>query len=59
MTLIGIKEIVCHCGKKMERLGGVFGSTLVYSTYYCDVCKQAVNVFLKVEIDNPKYPTEY
>jgi hypothetical protein len=58
MSTFGVKEITCHCGKKMERLGGVFGGEITFSTYYCRPCKQAVNVYFHVKLDNKDYPTE-
>lgn len=58
MSLIGVKEITCHCGKKMQRLGGKFGGEVMFDTYYCRPCKQAVNVYFNVSLRNPEYPTE-
>ena len=44
MRVIGVKRVICTCDKDMERTGGVFGSSVTYSTYVCRACKKAVNV---------------
>ena len=44
MRTLGVKLIVCTCGKEMERTGGQFGGSITYDTYYCRTCHKAVNV---------------
>lgn len=34
--LVGVKRVVCTCGKDMRRTGGVFGGEITQDTYYCD-----------------------
>jgi len=49
-TTMGVKEIICHCGKKMERLGGKFGGEVMFDTYRCPSCKQTINVVFNVKL---------
>lgn len=43
--IVGVKKVVCTCGKEMERTGGVFGDgTPTIDTYLCFDCGNAVNV---------------
>lgn len=42
--IVGVKGVVCTCGKDMERLGGVFGGKITTDTYYCSGCQKHVIV---------------
>jgi hypothetical protein len=48
--MIGVKEVICCCGKKMQRLGGKFGGEIMFDTYRCDSCKQTINVVFNVKL---------
>ena len=45
VRIIGVKQVICTCGKEMVRTGGVFGGSMPHSTYYCADCHKAVNVY--------------
>lgn len=53
MGIIGVKSVICTCGKVMERTGGQFGGSITLDTYYCQTCHKAVNVvnLPKAEVD--------
>ena len=51
VTISGVKSVYCTCGREMTRVGGVFSSSVSYSTYVCGACKKAVNV---IDIDPEK-----
>lgn len=41
--IVGIKKVVCTCGKDMTRTGGVFGE-IMSDTYFCKICQRHVIV---------------
>jgi hypothetical protein len=41
--IVGVKEVICTCGKPMLRTGGVFGE-ICTDTYLCKTCDKAVNI---------------
>lgn len=44
VRIIGVKSVICTCGKEMERTGGVFGGSVTFDTHICYDCDKAVNV---------------
>jgi len=42
--IVGIKRVVCTCGKDMRRTGGVFGGEITQDTYYCYDCQKHIIV---------------
>jgi len=42
--ILGVKKVICTCGKDMRRTGGVFGSEIIQDTYYCDDCQKHIIV---------------
>jgi len=42
--IVGVKKVVCTCGKDMRRTGGVFGGEITSDTYYCDDCQKHIIV---------------
>ena len=41
---VGVKKVVCTCGKEMRRTGGVFGGEITTDTYYCGDCQKHIIV---------------
>jgi len=42
--IVGVKTVICTCGKEMVRTGGVFGPDLFMDSYLCLNCPKVVNV---------------
>ena len=40
--IVGVKKVVCTCGKEMRRTGGKFGGERITDTYYCDDCQKHI-----------------
>ena len=42
--IVGVKSVICTCGRVMKRTGGVFGGEIASDTYYCSDCQKHVIV---------------
>lgn len=43
--IVGVKSVICTCGRVMKRTGGVFGGDpSATDTYYCTTCRKHVIV---------------
>ena len=43
--IVGVKSVICTCGKTMNRTGGVFGGDEpTQDTYYCRTCQKHIIV---------------
>jgi len=55
--IVGVKEVICTCGKDMIRTGGVFGGEQTTDTYYCRDCQKHIIVVTPRQLEQDEFAT--
>ena len=53
--IVGVKSVICTCGRVMKRTGGVFGGEQTTGTYYCSGCRKHVIVVTPKKEDQEEF----
>lgn len=56
VLIVGVRKVVCTCGKEMERKGGVFGGHYAsQDSYYCADCQKHVIIITPNQEDQEDF----
>jgi len=54
--IVGVKKVICTCGKEMVRTGGSFGGDSPSTeTYYCSDCRKHVVIITPKELEQKEF----
>jgi len=54
--IVGVKKVICTCGKAMVRTGGSFGGDSPSTeTYYCSACRKHVIIITPRELEQKEF----
>ena len=57
--IVGVKSVICTCGRVMKRTGGTFGGDgPTTDTYYCSSCKKHVIIVTPIQEEQTEFANQ-